>query len=179
MTIQSSFVAQTAYFVALTCASFCTALADEASRPTPDWSFAKLEQRSTAIVIVEVLSTRDANESDAITPLKGLEKNVAGVVTRFRILSTLKGTLDTKEINVKHFREVPVNGGYMGNGPCFVDFAPYIPEKPNAGDGPSLILYLRKNDADDFEFTTGHVDPLFSVKQLRQIPLQWPDDKRE
>ncbi len=128
MTIQSSFVAQTAYFVALTCASFCTALADEASRPTPDWSFAKLEQRSTAIVIVEVLSTRDANESDAITPLKGLEKNVAGVVTRFRILSTLKGTLDTKEINVKHFREVPVNGGYMGNGPCFVDFAPYIPK---------------------------------------------------
>ena len=152
---------------------------DELARPVPNWTYKTLEQQSTLIVIVEAMSTRDATEADKITPLKGMEKRVQGVISRFRVLSTLKGSVDSKEISIQHFRELPGHSGFSGNGPCFVDFSPYIIEPKSSQSGLPLILYLRSNESGSFNFATGSIDPIFSVKQLQSLPLQWPEPNKD
>lgn len=152
---------------------------DELARPVPNWTYKTLEQQSTLVVIVEAISTRNATDADKITPLKGMEEQVRGVITQFRVLSTLKGSVDSKEISIQHFHELAGRSGFSGNGPCFVDFKPYIIEPKSSQSRLPLILYLRMNESGSFNFTTGSIDPIFSVKQLQSLPLQWPESKQD
>ncbi len=137
------------------------------ARPVPAWSYTELFRKSDLVVVVVPTATRDAKKDDQIPPLEGIEERVAGVVTTFEVLAVAKGTFREKQLIIKHYREIPVNDTYLGNGPVFVSFKGMLKNS-------HFMLFLRKVDDREFEFVTGQHDPLYSVKRIHQHPYHWP-----
>lgn len=148
------------------------------ARGVPAWSYETLVKESDLIVIVVPTASRDAKAEDHVKPLKEVSNSV-GVVTTFQILATLKGTAPGKQLELKHYRETPVKGGFTGNGPQFIAFGEIKSAEAKPGEENSSthkILFLRRLPNGEFEFATGQVDPRFSVKDLSQTPMHWPDE---
>lgn len=145
------------------------------ARPVPWWSYDRLLKESSLVVIVEVVAVRDATPGDKLVPPNGLDEHVRGVITTFRILAVLRGEYAGKTIRLKHFLEVPVNDGYLGNGPQFVNFAAFVPRDADKESQCQFMLFLKSSADGEYDFVTGKMDPIFSVKQMRQVPMQWPD----
>src|SRR5262245_20919607 len=92
-------------------------------------------------------------------------------------MAVLKGKHDKPTLDIKHFREIPVNNGYLGNGPCFVTFKDMLVKNQTGAEDSKVqcLLFLKTLANGEREFVTGQEDPIFSVKQMRDFPMQWPE----
>lgn len=143
------------------------------ARKPPLLSYEQLAKKADFILVVRAIRTRDAHDGDPIVEMKRGEKYLTPVITHIRVLATLKGKIDSKEIHLPHYRvdhvkakENGLNG--WGNGPALVQFPESANDvadspEPRAGD---RLLFLIKDDGGKFDFVTGQFDPKYSVFPL-------------
>ena len=123
------------------------------ARPVPVLTYAELFEQADCVLIVHPISTRDARQGDPLveTPREVGRTYLTPVVTRFKVLSVVKGEIASKEILVPHYRldwDKAKSNGIFG-----------------IGNGPSLVIFANPKK-DDHDFAAGIHDPYCSESLL-------------
>ena len=157
-------------------------LASTASaRIVPFWSYEQLLKESELVLIVKVLSNRDATKEDTVLPPSDPfdRRTQTAVVTKMRVLAVLKGKYENEEFELNHFRmddkKLRAEGiETIGNGPSFVNFETGRKKVQGKGwsanTGIEYMIFLKKNRIGQYVCVTGQTDPEYSVRQIH-LPL--------
>ena len=149
--------------IALVVAVSCLSAGVGESRLTYWWTFEELQAKSDIVVIAEMLGTRNMKVKalliDTRPPYPAVELN-----TEFKVLTTLKGVVDSKRLTLRHYRtDTELLSGGILNGPGFVEFT--------RGPMNVYLLFLKQEFDGLYSATSGQVDPHSSVFALPRHSL--------
>ena len=140
------------------------------------WTPEELQRVSELIVIATPVATRDTGSRSELTELRP-PLPVVELMTEFRVLSVLKGTMTDATFQLRHYGldEARISGGCLNCGGLITfgsdaNSTRLCRERDVSPDLPSrcdYLLYLRR-DAEAFEPTSGPVFPGSSVFLLRR-----------
>jgi len=146
------------------------ALARKVLHPT----YAQLMKESDLVVIVHALETRPAKDGDSIVPVDHGPDYLTPIITTFEVLAVMKGTQDSKTLELCHYKYKPDGPGVL-NGPLLVWFPTrdddVIQHRDRRGAWTitvptEFVLFLRRDDEGRLTFVTGQFDAEPSVKQM-------------
>jgi hypothetical protein len=130
-------------------------------RLTEVWSYDRMSERASLIVIAKPLSTVEISNDDKLPG--GLDYNVVGLLTTFQVKTVLKGDKTLKEFTMHYYRlKTPQES--KTDRPNFVSFDLKHPQ--------TYLFFLGNDTNNNYSPVTGQVDPAqLSVIELNGFAL--------
>ncbi len=170
---------------AVSAATLLLAVTAVPARIIDSWPYDKLFEKADLVVIAQPLKTEAADDKP---PEHHWSYEFVGENTKLKVIHTLKGKVEGKEIQVLHFKFGKLKKGIdpdsldavvIIDGPSLVSFRTKavlatVGEERVVLGAPEYLLFLKKMKDGRYEPLSGHIDPGQSIRELtdpRKEPL--------
>ena len=120
------------------------------ARPVKMWDYSELTKESTLIVIATYEKSADTDDKSVLGG-----SSVVGVDSTFKVLSVLKGKIESDKVIVHHYKYDKSTVG-VTNGCRFISF----PEN----DKTTYLIFLKEDEGKNIVPVTGQYDAVDSFK---------------